>query len=54
MITRRVHIIDGIPISSNELNSYYYWLDQILNNLSDFYENKTEADSIEYPYIITY
>jgi len=30
MIIRRIHTVDGLPMSSEELDTYYAWVDDIL------------------------
>lgn len=34
MVNRRIHIIDGLPASSNEFNNYFEWLNTIVNSIT--------------------
>jgi len=41
---RRIHMIDGLPVSSKEINSYYSWVCEILEMLVNETKKKINMD----------
>jgi len=35
MVNKRIHIINGLPVSSEEFNNYTSWLDELVNSISN-------------------
>jgi len=52
MITRRIHTIDGLPISSKEWDNYYIHIHHLLNLISQYVDDKVELPTFTPPNIL--